>query len=372
MGLNVLITNIGLWPPSGTSLYTRDLALELQRQGHSPVVLSSTAGSIADELRDAGIEVTSRMDRLQEKPDIVHGHHYAPTLAALRHWPTVPAIHVCHDHTSPDDRTPIHPNIRRHFGVSRVCVQRLIDDGVAEDRADLLLNFVDIERFSPRAILPATPRRALVFSNYAHRGSHLSAIVDACRQTGLELDVVGAGVGRIVTTPERLLPEYDIVFAKAKAAMEAMAVGTAVILCDVSGLGPMVTSTQFEALRPLNFGFEALRDPIQQGFLLREIARYDPDDAARVRDLLRSRAGLVLAVENLVAIYDDVIAEHHREPTRSRAEPREFWTIRQALFLRLYWRLISVSPKQRERLEGLPGVQIIKRGLKRLLGQMAS
>ena len=148
MGLRVLITNINLWPPSGTALYTRDLALELQRQGHGPVVFSSTSGGVADELRDAGIEVTDRLRRVQETPDIIHGHHYAPTLVALRRWPTVPAIHVCHDHTSPNDRTPIHPNIRRHLGVSRVCVQRLIDDGVPASRAELVLNFVDLARFS--------------------------------------------------------------------------------------------------------------------------------------------------------------------------------------------------------------------------------
>ncbi len=43
------------------------------------------------------------------------------------------AIHVCHDHTSPNDRTPIHPNTRRHFGVSRVCVGRLVGDVRQDD-----------------------------------------------------------------------------------------------------------------------------------------------------------------------------------------------------------------------------------------------
>ena len=174
MGLRVLITNLELWPPSGTVLYVRDLALELQRQGHTPVVFSSTAGGVAEGLRGAGIEVTDSLGRIRETPDIIHGHHYAPTLVALRRWPTVPAIHVCHDHTSWHDRTPIHPNIRRYFGVSRVCVQRQVHDGVRESGAELLLNFVDTARFSPRAPLPERPGRALVFSNYAHAGSHLT------------------------------------------------------------------------------------------------------------------------------------------------------------------------------------------------------
>jgi glycosyltransferase involved in cell wall biosynthesis len=366
LGLRVLITNIGLWPPSGTSVYVRDLALELQRQGHLPVVFSSTAGALAEGLRRAGITVTDRLDRVVASPDIIHGHHHAPTSVALQRWPSVPAIYLCHDHTSPNDRTPIHPNIRRYFGVSRVCVQRLTREGVPGGRAALLPNFVDTARFVPRTPLPDYPRRALVFSNYAHERSHLPAIVEACNEAGLELHVAGAGIGRIVTRPELLLGGYDIVFAKGKAAMEAMAVGAAVVLCDFSGVGPMVTSTRFGALRPLNFGFEALRDPLHPGPLLREIATYDPVDAAKVRDLVRARAELSPAVERLIAIYHEVMQEHRREgsnrPRRSANHPS-----RERLFLGLYWKWASLSPAHRETLKRLRGIQTIERGMRRLL-----
>jgi hypothetical protein len=369
MGLRVLITNIVLWPPSGTVLYVRDLALELQRQGHTPVVFSSTVGGVAHDLRGAGITVTDRLADVRDTPDIIHGHHHAPTLVAIEHWPSVPAIHVCHDHRSWNDRTPIHPNVHRHFGVSRVCVQRLLTDGVPESEALLLPNFVDTARFLPRSPLPEHPRRALVFSNYAAPESHLPAVIEACRQAELELDVVGAGVGRIAGRPELLLPQYDIVFAKAKAAMEAMAVGTAVILCDFSGVGPMVTSTAFEALRPLNFGFETLRDPLEPEPIRREIARYDPHDAARVRDLVRARAGLVPAVDSLITIYEATIAAHAsgRSLSTRRSQAR---AIRESFFLRLHWRWVSVSPRKRARLKGLPGVQVGIRGRRRLLRHM--
>ncbi|MEA2654557.1 MAG: hypothetical protein QOI37_1784 [Chloroflexota bacterium] len=351
-GLRVLITNIEMWPPSGTVLYVRDLALELQRQGHKPIVFSTTQGSVVAELRAAGITVTDRLGSLREAPDVVHGHHYAPTMVALGHWPAVPAIYICHGHASWKDATPIHPRIRRYFGVSRICVRRLVREGVAADEAELLLNFIDTDRFAPRGTLSAPPRRALLFSNYAHAGTHLPAVREACRRAGLELDVVGEGIHRIETNPERLLPDYDIVFAKAKAAMEAMAVGTAVILCDFSGVGPMVTSSSFHALRPLNFGFEALREPLQPEPLLREIARYDPADASRVRDLLRSEAGLVAAVEDLIAIYRDVIDRHRVEPSRSTfgLTPR---AVRARLFLRLQWLWASLAPDRRRQLTTL-------------------
>ena len=360
----MLITNIGMWPPSGTVLYVRDLALELKRQGHLPSVFSSTKGDMVDDLRGAGIEVTDNLRGIRTTPDIIHGHHHAPTLVALQRWPTVPAIFVCHDHTSPYDRAPIHPRIHRYFGVSGVCVQRLIRDGAPEHLTALLFNFVDTVRFKPRAPLPERPRRALVFSNYAHAGSHLPAAVEACREAGLELDVVGMGVGRVVLQPEQLLGEYDIVFAKAKAAMEAMAVGTAVILCDYSGVGPMVTSAGFDELRPLNFGFAALRGPLRREPLLREIARYDAEDAAAVRDLIRSSAGLAPAVSGLVGTYREVIAAAGPTEWRSRASKLSFRT---PLFLRVYWAWQPRSPRLRAMLKVLPGGDLLIRGLRRLL-----
>ena len=48
--------------------------------------------------------------------------------------------------------------------------------------------------------------------------------------------------------------------AGARAAIEAMAVGCAVVLCDGAGLGPMVSTGNFAELRPDNFGFRTLRN----------------------------------------------------------------------------------------------------------------
>lgn len=366
MSLRILITNLTLWPPSGTAIYVRDLALELKRQGHEPAVFSATRGAVARALREAGITVTDRLERL-EQPDVIHAHQRARSLIALRRWPRVPAIYVCHDHTSPLDAPPLHQSIRRYFGVSRVCVRRLVDAGVPESQAALLLNFVDTARFRPRDPLPQRPRRALVFSNYAQARTHLPAILEACREAGIDVDVVGAGVDKIVTSPERLLPDYDLVFAKAKAAMEAMAVGNAVVLCDFAGVGPMVTSAQFDELRPVNFGFEALREPLGREPLLREMARYDPADAARVRDLIRSTASLTAAVETLVRIYHEVVAE--QPPPAARASSSPAWQpppLRQSAFLRLYWIWYRIPRRRREFIKTLPGVPSLLAALRRL------
>lgn len=365
IGLRVLITNIHLWPPSGTVIYVRDLAMELQRQGHLPIVFSTTSGDVSNSLRRAGVVVTDSLDPIGESPDIIHGHHYAPTILAIQKWPSTPAIYVCHDHSSLHDRTPVHPSIRSYFGVSRVCVERLVAEGAPADRTGLLLNFVDLDRFRPRTDLPDRPRRALVFSNYARQGTQLAAVTEACRRAGIELDVIGAGVARVVTQPEQLIGQYDIVFAKAKAAMEAMAVGAAVVLCDFPGAGPLVTSANFHDLRPLNFGFEALREPLGPEHLQQEIARYDSRDAAEVRDLIRSEAGLTTAVEGLIAIYRGVVGERVIVTAETNAQA---WGLRDRLFLRLSRGWGSASASQRQAILALPGARVISRWLRRLLG----
>ena len=309
MSLKVLITNVFMDGLSGTVLYVRDLALELQRRGHRPAVYTWKIGKACAELEAAGIPVVTDPRRIGFSPDVVHGHHRLLALGALRHYPGVPILSFCHDHRSPLDRALLEPQVLRHLGVSRLCVNRLIKEGAPVQRTSLLPNFVDLRRFRERPPLPDKPKRALVFSNYACAGTHLPAVAEACRRMGLELDVVGSGVGRESQRPEELLGEYDLVFAKAKAAMEAMAVGTAVVLCDFGGLGPMVTAADFDRLRPLNFGFQALTEPLTPAAVEEQILRYDPGDALRVRDRIRSCAGLEETVGQLVTLYEQVIHE---------------------------------------------------------------
>src|SRR5258708_34279821 len=98
-------------------------------------------------------------------------------------------------------------------------------------RLELILNFLDENRFLPRPPLPVSPRVALVFGNTFDENA-LTPIRDACQQCGIELHVRGIAAGCTDSNPGHLLPRYDVVFAKARAAIKAMAVGTADVLCN--------------------------------------------------------------------------------------------------------------------------------------------
>jgi glycosyltransferase involved in cell wall biosynthesis len=322
--LRVLITNTMLVGHSGTECHVRDLACGLLRRGHAPVIYSTFLGGMAHELEPATIPVVDDLRRLGETPDIIHGHHFPETLTALLHFPGVPAVGVCHDWSAWHDAPVTFPRLRRYAAVDETCRDRLVQrHGLSAERVRVIGNAVDLARFPARAPLPSQPRRALVFSNYAAAGNFLDVVRAACAQAELTVDVLGNHAGTEHSDPGAALGQYDLVFAKARCALEAMAVGCAVILCGIEGGGPLVTSGRFDELRRWNFGRRALRLPVQPAALLQEIARYDPADAAVVAQRVRAEANVETMLDAWLALYRDVI-EEQRAPaadwlTESRA-----------------------------------------------------
>jgi len=282
-----------------------DLARGLAAAGHSPMIWVPTLSlPVAAELVSLGIPVMSRLEDVPSPPDVIHGHHHLETIEALRFFPRTPAVFVSHHGFWWHDAPPRHPNIRRYIGVDQLCCDRLLSTSwMQHDRVSLILNAVDLDRFRRRAPLPTHPRRALIFSNYAAVGTHLEPILEACRESGIEAACAGSGVGQAVTDPHRLLMSQDLVFAKARCALEAMAVGCAVVLCDTAGLGAMVQTSNMAEFRLRNYGFSLLTRPFHPGLIREEIQKYDSSDAAKVTDYIRQVAPLEEAVNRYVAQY---------------------------------------------------------------------
>jgi hypothetical protein len=311
--LRILITNNSLAARAGTELYVRDLALGLLKRGHTPIAYSTKLGDVATEIRAATVPVIDNLDAMGSPPDVIHGQHHLSTMTALLHFPQTPAIYFCHGWAPWEERPPKFPRILRYAAVDYTCRDRLIfEAGIPEERTCVLLNFADLERFKSRGPLPERPQRALVLSNNLSEQNSLGAVQEACARAGIELDVLGRCAGNACAEPEAMLGNYDLVFAKGRAALEAMAVGTAVVLCDVAGLGPMVTTANIERLRPLNFGIRSLRNPVHVDALAREMANYDPIDALQVSHQIRESAGRELVIDELIGMYQDVIDEHAR------------------------------------------------------------
>ena len=305
----MLIATVAMTTASGTITYTRDLALALLRQGWLPIVFTTRTGAQGEILRAAGIPVVTSLEQVGEAPDLIHGHHALETLAALTRFPNVPALFVCHDALTWHSIPPRIPRIGAYVAIDHHCRDRMIfEQGFARDDVRVIVNTVDLARFRPRPPLPAKPRRALVFSNAAHESSFVAPIRDACAQRNIDVDVVGNASGGAVDDPENMLASYDLVFGKARCAIEACAVGAAVIACDFSGLAGMITPQDVEAMRLLNFGRRTLQLPITAEHVLREIDRYDPAGAAEVSRRVREANDADIVAAQFIDIYQELLA----------------------------------------------------------------
>jgi hypothetical protein len=156
-------------------------------------------------------------------------------------------------------------------------------------------------------------------------------------------------MGSATAHPEIVLPEYDLVIAKARCALEAMAVGNAVVLCDFAGVGPYVTAADFDAMRRKNFGRALLTEPLNPGALLKQISRYDALDAAALSARVRSEASLIGAVARWESIYFEVLANF--DITRvDRAEESQAianYLLRWHYFQRRDWEVAQFRSLQR-------------------------
>jgi hypothetical protein len=306
--MRVLLTNENLTEPGGASLYVRDVAFALQRRGHRPVVYSPQLGDVAQEIRSRTIPVVDRLDDLAEAPDVIHGQNHRTTMVALLHFPYTPAVNVCHGWLD----TPVHfPRILRYVAVDEVVRDHLVsENGIPPEKVKLVLNFADLDRFKARGPLPETPANALIFSNGVAPGRGLEAIEEACRRAGLRLDAIGSGTGGASLHPEDELPKYDIVFAKARCAIEALAAGCAVVVVDTRGLAGMVTTENLEELRRQNFGWRSLARPLDPGYIFEAIRAYSAGDAAKVSRSMRKTADLQRAAGELIEVYEEAVREY--------------------------------------------------------------
>jgi len=301
--MRVLITNRGLVRRAGTELFVRDLAFALKARGLEPVCFAPETGEVAEEIRAGGIEVEEDLDRL-DPPDLIHAQHHPAAAAAFSAFPDTPAIYVCHG-VKPWPEAPLarFPNIRAYVAVDQACADFLVEGHAIPPRLiSVIRNGVDMARFPDAPDAPDRRKRALLISNIAEEAS-LAPFRQACARAGYELDAAGSGLGAILDKPETVLPRYGLVFAKARAALEAMACGCAVQLADYGRIGPLVTTQNFDHLRDWNFGFRVIEDAPESGKIRRAVEAVDWADVAAVSARVREEAGFDTVAGQFELVY---------------------------------------------------------------------
>jgi hypothetical protein len=311
--LRILFTSNALGPRGGSELFVFDLAVALRKRGHRPVAFSTVLGQVAEQLNAAGVPAIDDLSSLTVRPDIIHGHHHLELATALLHFPDTPAVHVCHGWI-PWEEAPLRfPTIQRYLAVSRLTHERLVTSGIPVSQTEIIPNFVDTERFRPRNRLPDRVTTAALFGNYfSKEHPHYLAIQSACLQLQFEkIDLFGLAAGTSLGNPEDVIPQYDVVFAVGRCALEALACGCAVILVDHYGLGGIVTLDNFEYLRERNFAFAATHgNRVTPARVIRELEKIDPNQVEAISRKTRVEASLSSAVEAWERIYIDAIESY--------------------------------------------------------------
>lgn len=323
--LRILLTNNTLALRAGSELFLSDVAQGLLRRGHLPVAYSTTLGDLGEELQSKTIPVINDLNALQEPPDVIHAQHHLEAMSAMLHFPETPVVYYCHGWLPWQERPVVFPNISTYVAVDDLCRERLLTTpGIASEQVRTLYNFVDLKRYQPRAPLPEQPQSALIFSNQASDQNYAGLIRAACRARGIErVDLIGQSSGNVQPRPEELLPQYDVVFAKARCALEAMAVGCAVVVTERYGVGGLVTSQNMQQLRRLNFGVRTMQAaPLTEASIVDALSGYNAADASKVSQWIRQEADLEQYLDQLELLYHGAVQRSQDETVSTASKFR--------------------------------------------------
>ncbi len=281
----------------------RDLESGLRDRGHEVCVYTLRPGVLSDEITARGGTVVNALDLVPFVPDVIHAHHNGPATEAALYFPNTPLVFVCHDRNSCNDMAPGVPSVSEYVAVDLNCRERLAAEGLHAESIHVIPNAVDIGRLVTRGDVSVPPRKAAVFSNYATDGGFVESIRRACASAGLPLDEFGSGLGRTLDNPESRLAEYDVVFAKARCAIEAMAAGCAVIAVDEAGYGGLVTYADIDWMLDWNVGDRCLQRAHDPVAIAEALQRIDAEDVGRVSELVRTRCSLEASLDAYEMVY---------------------------------------------------------------------
>jgi hypothetical protein len=321
--MRVLITNTTLATRGGTETVVRQLARGLQARGHSVMAYSSDLGQGERMLEQDVMPVATDLEKLKVLPDVIHGQHHLDVMTALNALPGVPAVYHCHGAVW-RGFCPKHPRIHRYLAVSKTLKERIaIESGLEPSRIDIVLNGVDLLRFTKvREARPRATRALFYNSRHAGNSATVTAVREAAMRSGLELELLGFHFGSTTDEPHLVLPEFDIVFASGLSALEAMASGCAVVVLGRTSCGEMVRPENFDRYREANFSIATNSDPPSADGIEADLRRYSAEQTSAVTGRIRREAGFEKVVDQLLLTYDEVIAENRRTPRAPDAEIR--------------------------------------------------
>lgn len=339
--MRILITNSSLAFRTGTELVVTELALSLLRRGHQVVAYSSRLGEAAELLREATIPVTDNPSHCSFVPDIIHGQHHLDAITALLAFPNTPAVYHCHGGFPWLERPPLHPRILHYVAMCGSLASTIrVEENLPETMASAVPNWVDLNRMLPPQPAASKPRRVLIFQSLLPHNRYGEAIRSAAESRGLEVVTSADWTHEQKRNPAQQLPGFDIVFAGGRSAIEAAAAGCAVICVSPESCIGWVWPENFSDIRWKNFSPRQGDAKITTAQITALLAEYDAQKSNDLTELVRRECTLERATDQLVSIYERVIADWKNQPPPTAEEER--------LALLTYLRSLSTAVREVE------------------------
>lgn len=306
--MRILLATQSLAGLGGSETYVVTAADHLQRLGHDVWLHALDHGRGSDHARSLGLRVVAGDHELPPQLDalIVQDSVIAPLLAL--EYPRTPQVFVAHSDIF-DLQLPLQlPGMTAAVVTLYDRVDRRIRALATGHRIVRLSQPIDVERFKPRSVLPPRARTALTFGNYVH-GTRLGLLERACARSGIELRHVGGYGPRLTSDPAGALNEVDVVFGKARAALEAMACGRAVYVYDHNGAEGWVTDANRALLAADNLGGQSQPIELDEDRLVADLGRYDAASGLANRDHVIAHNSATKHVTALVELLREVAGD---------------------------------------------------------------
>jgi hypothetical protein len=276
-----VLGNRHLLAAGGTEVHLVTLGEQLRRLGHEVVLYAPEVGEFGDHARRRGLEVADSLRTLPEDCDVVFVQDAIVAYELAARYPAaLTAFRICGDVF--DFQLP--PQLDglldlvvvlsdRYERLAQACAVRV---PVVRLRVP-----IDTDRLVPLGPLGETPRRAVLLGNYAERD-------DLVRSAWEPQGVVVRRVGGALQSYDvaEAVADADVVVAKSRAALDAMACGRAVYVLDVFGGDGWVTTEAYDAMERDQFAGQATGRVVNAASLAADLAGYRSEMGAVNRDLV--------------------------------------------------------------------------------------
>jgi hypothetical protein len=294
---------------TGGQLYVADLARALAGRGTAIAVVAPDrpGEGVGAELVAAGVQVVGSVEDIGWEPEVVYGHTTAETVALALELHEVPVAFHCHGLAGPTVEPPMLRAVRRYACTGLHTSDLLVRHGVDPRRIDQVPNAVDLARFPMREPLPARPTRAALFGT-CFQVEDVGPVADACERLGIELILIGGGLGAEHVDPSPALRSVDVVFASGRSALEAAATGCAVVIWNVAGSGGMLAPVGVDTALSVNLGVPLYARPSTAVEAVDALGAYDPEAASAVATHVRRERSLERTADLASAMLRSTVA----------------------------------------------------------------